>query len=231
MLSTRTLYFLGGLFVVIAAILTVRELRLGIGYSVGLLLVALMLAAFFLKNARRVAALMVFTAATVVPSAAYLALAARKDWLVAITVAAVASALLVLRFRSVWLAFDLHDSSKQTLNLEGGALWTGLTLSSLGFFWSYYFHFLTALNDQFVARRLIFTLFLILLGIVLSTLGRNRPQPFLSLVGLTYLGIGVAKALLYDTTHLTGFLRIAVFAGGGLLLLVGGALMRKPSHA
>jgi len=232
MLSTRTFYFLGALFVATAAVLTVRQLDLGAGYNVSILLVGLFAAAMLLKNTSRVAMHLLFTVAAVVPSVFYLVRASHTDWLVAIAVAAVASIILVLHSRSVWMDFDMADHTKQAANLESGAVWVALTFTTLGLFWAFYFHFLTSLNDNFIERRLIFTLFLILVGIVLSIIGRNRPQPFLSLLGLSYLGVGVAKAIVYDTTHLGGFLRIAVFAGGGLLLLAGGALMnKKPAHA
>jgi len=49
----------------------------------------------------------------------------------------------------------------------------------------------------------------------------------LGVTGLTYMAAGVAKALAYDMTHLDGFLRIGVFAGCGVVLLLGGFLMMK----
>ena len=238
-IDARMLSVVGLLFVVIAGWLTARELDLATGWLVALLLLGLAVAAELLHGFLRAVAVLVFALAGVITPIFYF-LHHRdihrdqpfyyyrdQPFYYATVVFLVLSIYLIVRLRKLWSQFDLRDGDKQALNLTSVSVWLALIVSSLAGPWATYFNFFTTLEDEYIERRLVFTLFLIAVGILCSVVGRKSPQPFFGIMGLTFLVVGVAKALAYDTTHLRGFLRIGVFAGGGVLLLLGGALLKK----
>jgi hypothetical protein len=227
MIDTKAMYVVGFIFVTIAVILTIRELNMGVGWIISILLFAMAITYELLKGFGKTAALVLFALSGIAAPIGFFIVKRDIAFYVAIVVFFILSTYLVLRTRNIWSQFEIHNDDKKAMNMESSFVWFALILSSLTFSWATYFKFLTSMENEFIARRLVFTLFLIVVGIICSVSGRKSPQPFLGIMGLTFIGIGVAKALLYDTTHLIGFLRIAVFAGGGALLLVGGALMRN----
>jgi hypothetical protein len=233
--DSRVMYAVGFAFVLIAAILTVRELDLKVGWLVSLLLLALAAGSEFLKGFVKAGTLLLFALVGLATPTCFFLLTKtgphERD--LAFYVGSVVffglSTYLVLRTRNTWSQFDLRISEKHALNLESAVVWFALIASSLACSWTTYFNFLTT-HDELIERRLAFTLFLIVVGVVSSVFGRKSPLPFLGILGLTFMVAGVAKALAYDTTHLHGFLRIGVFAGGGAMLLLGGALLTKKSR-
>ena len=107
-------------------------------------------------------------------------------------------------------------------------MWFALIAPSIAFSWVTYYKFLTPLRqEEFLVRRLVFTLFFVVVGVICSVLGRSYLLPFLGVTGLIYMAAGVVKALAYDITHTDGVIRIGVFAGCGAVLLLGGFLMMK----
>ena len=227
MIYTRALYFVGLLFVAIAVTLTVRELQLAHGWIISILLLAFAISSEFLKGFGKTSSLVLFALAGITTPIGFFTIEKDIAFYVAIVTFFVLSTFLTLRNREIWTQFDIKNDDKWSINMDSTVVWSALILSSLSLSWGSYFKFLTSMQDEFIARRLIFTLFLVIVGIACSVAGRRSAQPFLAVTGLTFLGAGVAKALIYDTTHLAGFLRIGVFAGGGALLLLGGILMSK----
>jgi hypothetical protein len=223
----RVLSAMGLVFVVIAAFLTIKELHLAAGWIVALLLLALAAASEFLGGLAKAGVLVLFALTGLATPTCFFLLHRDPAFYVGTVVFFGLSTYLVVRTRATWSHFDLRKRDQHPVNLESAAVWFGVLASSLAFTWATYFNFLTTLADEHIERRLAFTLFLIVVGVVCSVWGRRSPLPFWGLMGLTYLVGGVAKALAYDTTHLGGFLRIGVFAGGGAVLLLGAALLKK----
>jgi hypothetical protein len=104
--------------------------------------------------------------------------------------------------------------------------WAAVTAAGLVTSWALYFRFLTVgvAADQ-VARRLVLTLGWLAAGVALVHVAR-RPKHPARASGLAFTAAAFGKALLYDTTHLAGPLRVIVLAAAGGLLVVGGALLR-----
>jgi hypothetical protein len=124
---------------------------------------------------------------------------------------------------------DRDESAGQPLaeRLRWYALGTALLAAS----WGLYFHFFTiGFAADTVARRLVPTLAWLTLGLSFLVAGRRRgAAPAAAEVGLGFVGIAVAKAAFYDTTHLHGPLRVVVLAAVGALLLFGSQIMRRTS--
>ena len=115
--------------------------------------------------------------------------------------------------------------------LQGVLLWYGLTAAVLAASWAFYFHFFTlgfASND--IGRRLVLTLGWLVAGVGLVVYGRNRGEGVIRDAGFAFLAVAVGKALVYDTTHLSGMLRVAGLAGAGALML-GGAWLSTHRQA
>lgn len=230
MINSRFLMAVGVAFVGVAVLLTIRELQLSPGYLLSAFLLVLAIGAHVSSGILRSAALVSFAVGTIVAPMTFFLYRTEAPFLCAVGVSFASSLYLLAVLRAVWSGFDLKDKNKSTANLESVTLWFALILSSMTFSWGLYFWFLTGMHEDFIARRLIYTLVLTTVGVAFTVIGRSRPLPFLSVMGLTYLVAGVVKAVVYDTTHLDGFLRIGVFAGAGVLLLLGGALTAKPKQ-
>lgn len=106
--------------------------------------------------------------------------------------------------------------------------WYGLTAAAIAASWAFYFHFLTlGLAEDEVARRLVLTLGWLVTGVGLVLYSRKRGEPVIRDAGFAFIAIALAKALAYDTTHLSGTLRVAGLAGAGLLMLGGAWLSTR----
>jgi hypothetical protein len=99
----------------------------------------------------------------------------------------------------------------------------------LGATWAFYFHFLTTgVAVDSLARRLVPTLAWLGMGLALFLAGRLRATSAATVhTGLALVAVAVTKALAYDTTHLSGGLRVGVLAGAGALLIFA-ARLRGP---
>lgn len=105
--------------------------------------------------------------------------------------------------------------------------WYGLGVALIAASSAFYFHFLTTgVAVDSVARRLIPTVVWLALGLALFIAGRLRAQPAMH-VGLGLVAIAVSKAVVYDTTHLHGSLRVVVLASVGVLLLFAASVVRR----
>lgn len=218
--GTRTLGGLGFAFLAIAIFLIVREFSVGFGYSAAVILAATAVALPRLKQQARTIGALAFSAFGLSTPIVFLVAEREPHMLVGISAFCATSAFLVYATRAAWQSFDTAVPERKWANVENITLWAALTVSSLALAWATYFWFLSPLGDAFLARRLVFTVALVATGLVLAMRSHRTPLPFVGMSGLSVLGTGVAKALLYDTTHLTGVLRIAVFAACGLLLVI-----------
>lgn len=115
--------------------------------------------------------------------------------------------------------------------VQGVLLWYGLTVAVLAASWAFYFHFFTlgfAADD--IGRRLVLTLGWLAAGVGLVVYGRMRDASVIRDAGFAFIAMALGKALAYDTTHLSGTLRVAGLAGAGALML-GGAWLSSHRSA
>ena len=230
-LDSRVMYLIGSVFVLIAGLLTIRYMDLAAGWIVSLGLAALVIASEFFRGFIKGGTVALFSLAGLSSPLMFFLLQRDTPFYVATVMFFAFAIYLVVRTRSTWSQFNLRNSAKHAINLESAAVWFALIASSLAVSWATYFKFLTTLDDEYFLRRLAFSLFLLVIGVICTALGRKSLLPFWGVMGLTFIVAGVAKVVAYDTTHLHGLVRIGVFAGGGLVLLLGGVLTKKQSHA
>jgi hypothetical protein len=136
-----------------------------------------------------------------------------------LAVTLVAAALSVWRFQRVGAEQD---------RLQSVVVWYGMTAAVIATSWAFYFHFLTlgfAWDD--VGRRLVLTLGWLVTGVALVLHGRKRGEGVIRDAGFAFIAIALGKALAYDTTHLSGTLRVAGLAGAGMLMLGGAWLSTR----
>lgn len=111
-------------------------------------------------------------------------------------------------------------------------LWYGLGTAALAVTGAFYFHFLTlGLAEEHIGRRLVLTLTWLVLGIGGVLLGRRSGQGAARDAGFAFVGIALLKMLVYDTTHLSGVLRVGGLVVAGLLMLGGAWLTQRSGHA
>lgn len=109
-------------------------------------------------------------------------------------------------------------------------LWQGLALAVMVTSAAFYFQFLTlGVAADAIERRLLLTLLWLAAGLALVYFGHRRAERVIRDAGFGFIGIAIAKAVLYDTTHLSGALRIGGLAAAGVLLLVGAWLSARTS--
>ena len=69
----------------------------------------------------------------------------------------------------------------------------------------------------------------LLAGVVMVLLGRGKQAPEIRDAGFLLLAASMGKLLIYDTTHLDGFLRIGALVVAGLVLLASAQVARTLS--
>ncbi|MDY7229066.1 DUF2339 domain-containing protein [Hyalangium rubrum] len=142
--------------------------------------------------------------------------------LIGLAVTLVAAAFAVWRSRR---------SAEEPDRVQSFLTWYGLTAAAIAASWAFYFHFLTlGFAEDDVARRLVLTLGWLVAGVALVLHGRKRGEAVIRDAGFAFVAISLGKALIYDTTHLSGTLRVVGLAGAGLLML-GGAYLSTRSTA
>jgi|GEM_PF-1516977 len=110
--------------------------------------------------------------------------------------------------------------------------WYTLAVSTLLGSGAFYFRFFTiGMAEASLERRVVLTLAWLLVGVVLVVIGRKRPTEPLRGSGYLFFLVAVMKAFFYDTTHLSGPLRVLVLAGAGAMVLGGAWLLSKSNHA
>jgi hypothetical protein len=107
--------------------------------------------------------------------------------------------------------------------------WYGLGAALLAASFGFYFHFLTTgIAADTVARRLVPTVGWLVLGLALFVAGRPRTRAARQ-VGAGLVAVALAKAAIYDTTHLAGAWRVLGLAAVGALLLFASSVVRRPA--
>jgi hypothetical protein len=145
--------------------------------------------------------------------------------LVALGVTLLAAAFAAVRT----LGEPAHDEARP---LRALLTWYGLSAAALGTTWALYFHFFTTgFAAEALARRMVPTLLWMALGVGLLVLAQVRRMAVVRDAGFFFLAAALGKALLYDTTHLSGSLRVAALAAGGLLLVGGGLWSARARQA
>jgi hypothetical protein len=148
--------------------------------------------------------------AVTVGAAAWFTLEKQPALLPPLAIALVTGAAAVLR--------SLHEGEQK---LADRLIWYAFGAALLAVTWGLYFHFFTAgFAAEWVARRMIPTVVWLGLGLALFIGGRGRVAAAAH-VGAGFIAVAVGKAALYDTSHLHGYLRIAVLAAVGVLLVFG----------
>jgi uncharacterized membrane protein len=120
----------------------------------------------------------------------------------------------------------------QERKAHGVLTWYGLAIAGLAASWAFYFNFFTVgfAQDE-IARRMLLTLGWLVAGVVLVLRAHKRGETVVRDAGFLLVATSIGKALLYDTTHLYGGLRVAVLGVAGLLLLGGGWLTSRPQQS
>jgi hypothetical protein len=105
-----------------------------------------------------------------------------------------------------------------------------LVLTVLSASWSLYFHFLTTgVAVDSVARRLVLTLCWALFGVGLVVASGRLREAAMRYAGYVLVLAATLKALIYDTTHLGGGLRVLVLLAAGVVLIGGALISRAPA--
>lgn len=228
---------IGLIFAGIAAVLASAELKarldLDEAWLISFALVALAVASEFLRGVFRTAAHLLLVLVGLATPALFYILARRDDqralaMYIGVGVFFMLSGYLVARTSRIWRQFDLGNRSRGMVNMQSGVVWFALIASSIAFAWVTYYRFFSPLSgEEYLARRFAFTFFFVVVGVACTLFGRNSPLPFLTVMGLTYMSVGVLKALTYDIVKTDGILRIGVFAACGAVMLLGGFLMKR----
>jgi len=123
---------------------------------------------------------------------------------------------------------SLRVAATPTDRLHRALTWFGAAIAGLAASWAFYFQFLTlTYASEDIGRRMVLTLAWLLAGAGLVVGGKKRGENAMRDAGFFLGAFAVAKALLYDTTHLYGGMRVAVLGVAGLLLLGTGWLTSR----
>ncbi len=108
--------------------------------------------------------------------------------------------------------------------------WQGVALAGLGLSFAVYFHIFDGSDlgfHDFLARRSILSLTWLMAGVALVLFGRSRRANEIRDAGFLVLAAAVGKLVLYDTTHLSGWLRIGTLAAAGVALMGASVVARR----
>jgi hypothetical protein len=124
-------------------------------------------------------------------------------------------------------AVALHGraAAAASAKVAGALTWYAAGTSFLVVTAALSFHFLAAgTGEESIAPRLIPTIAWLAAGLALLIAARSRTSTP-GQVGTALAGIALVKALVYDSVHLHGALRVTMFAAVGALLLAGARLV------
>jgi hypothetical protein len=219
--SSRLLAAGGAGFLALAAIFLVRDLALPTETLLGVAALGASVAAVLGRPRQW---------PWIAPAALLAAALAGGGWYVMVTSPALLPGLALTAVGSI-AALVLHKRRASDANLAGALFWYAAGAAFLIASAALYFHFLTlGLAEESLARRLIPTIGWLALGLALLIAARSRTSPP-GHVAVVYIAAAVMKALVYDSTHLQGPLRVTVFAAVGALLLTGARLIGAQERA
>ena len=162
----------GIVFALIAAVLAIREINLGVGWIVSLGLVTMVFAAEFFKGYAKTGALALFAILGMATPALFFVLERKPEsrefaFFTGSALFFALSVYAVARNARVWGRFDWRNSARTGDNLLSCVVWFAAGFSSISFAWVAYYKFLTSLGqNEFLARRLAFTLFFVVVGVI-----------------------------------------------------------------
>lgn len=166
----------------------------------------------------------------VAPAALLAAALVGGGWYVVVTSPALLPGLALTAVGSI-AALVLHQRRASDANLAGALFWYAAGAAFLVASAALYFHLFTlGLADESLARRLIPTIGWLAIGLVLLIAARSWTSPP-GRIAVGYIAVAVMKALVYDSTHLEGPLRVTMFAAVGALLLTGARLIAGRERA
>lgn len=97
-------------------------------------------------------------------------------------------------------------------------LWHGFVLASVVTSCAVYFQFLTLGIPDHIGRRLVLSLLWLLAATLLMVTARVTGRAVARDAAFGFVAMALAKAILYDSAHLDGWLRVGEFAVAALLL-------------
>jgi hypothetical protein len=166
----------------------------------------------------------------VAPAALLAATLVGGGWYVLVTSPALLPGLALTAVGSI-AALVLHQRRASDANLAGALFWYAAGTAFLVASAALYFHLFTlGVADESVVRRLIPTIGWLAIGLGLLIAVRSRTSPP-GRIAVAYVAVAVMKALVYDSTHLQGPLRVTMFAAVGALLLTGARLIGSRERA
>jgi len=168
----------------------------------------------------------------VAPAALLGAAVAGGGWYAAITSPALLPGLALTAAGAI-AALVLHErrAAAPDATAADGLFWYAAGTAFLVASAAFYFHFFTlGAADESAARRLIPTIGWLAIGLALMIAARSRTSPP-GRVGVAFIVVALAKALVYDSTHLQGPLRVTAFAAVGALLLASARLVSERERA
>lgn len=136
------------------------------------------------------------------------------SFLISVGIIFIFSVVIIITKNKDWLS----DISYPTIP-EAWTYWFGAILGGGFLSWALYYKFLSLGHEDFIIRRLIITIFWVIIGGILYILGRPKKDFYLSLGGGLFILLGIVKAIIYDMTKLSGGIRILVFAIISCILL------------
>jgi uncharacterized membrane protein len=111
-----------------------------------------------------------------------------------------------------------REPSTSTDRLHNVLLWHGFVLATVVSSSAAYFQFLTLGMPDQVGRRVVLTALWLGAGLLLFAVARRTRQKVARDAAFGFVAMALAKAILYDSVHLAGFLRVGEFALAGVLL-------------
>jgi ribose/xylose/arabinose/galactoside ABC-type transport system permease subunit len=221
--SPSTMLAAGGAgFLALATVFLVRDLDLP---AEAVLLVAAMLAssAAILQRPRRWPWL---------APAALLALAVVGGaWYAAVSSPALLPALAITMVGSVMAVVHRERTApRRPSPLADRLAWYGAGASFLAASGAFYFRFFTV-GEEWRIMQMVPTIAWLAVGLALLIAARGRSRGFSPprQVAVALGAIALLKALVYDSTHLQGPMRVTIFAAVGALLLAGARLVSDGS--
>ncbi|MBL8919309.1 MAG: DUF2339 domain-containing protein [Myxococcaceae bacterium] len=225
-LDSRVLTFAGAGLLALAAIFGWQELELQ-----GVLIAVVGSAAAALFSLQRLEGVLRWLSPALLVVAG---LASALSWLafklplllLGVALPVIGAAWIATRLRRTDSPVPSGAAKELPLRLPEFLTWQTLGLGLVMLTGGAYFHLLTLHVDD-LGRRLVLTIVWTVIGLGALLLARKLEDTAPRDAGFVVLACAVAKATLYDTTHLFGGLRVAVLVAVGALLLVGARVLDR----
>ncbi|MBN2496544.1 MAG: DUF2339 domain-containing protein [Deltaproteobacteria bacterium] len=224
-IDQKMFLYIGGFFLFVAAALTVREIDVDFGYTLGG--IALLSAVVSLRGRDRSVQTLGLAGVLVCSLASSLLYV----WLIPYRIGAYLLSPAVLLVASlVWIS--RHESARRAgradVPVGQRLIWFCFGSSLLVTSWAAYYQFLSyGLLEDVPLRRLLLSAFWLVAGLIFYVIGRQRRERRMRTLGLILLSLALAKLWWSDTPRLKGYDRILALAIAGVLMVLGGISMRR----